>query len=134
MQNKDKEKRVSPLGKVEPEFKFNIGTVVFIIIGSIISWLNMLIIYASMEIIAYLSIIFTTSIPGVIISYKNRYWGYGYMLGFSIAGIPFMILVDLFVGGYVFATTLFILIIMWLVFWKVWRSLSKVSHTKQDSV
>ncbi len=128
MQNKDKEKTVSPLGKVEPEFKFDVGTVVFMIIGSIVSWLNMLVIYASMEIIAYLSIIFTTSIPGVIIAYKNRYWGYGYMLGFSLAGLPFMIFVDLFVGGYVFATALFIFVIMWLAFWKIWRSLSKISH------
>ena len=100
MQNKDKEKTVSPLGKVEPEFKFDVGTVVFMIIGSIVSWLNMLVIYASMEIIAYLSIIFTTIIPGVIIALKKRFWGYGYLFGFSVAGIPFMIIVDLFIGGY----------------------------------
>jgi len=126
MVDKKKEKEISPLGRVEPEFKVDIGTIAFFLIGSIISWLNMLLILASMEIWAFLSIIFISSIPGVIIAYKNRYWGYGFMIGYSIAGIPFMIFVDLFIGGYVFATALFIFIIMWLVFWKTWRSLSAI--------
>ncbi|MFX1394509.1 MAG: hypothetical protein ACFFAH_13165 [Promethearchaeota archaeon] len=125
---KKKEKEISPLGRVEPEFKFDIVTIAFFLIGSIISWLNMLLILASMEVWAFLSIIFISSIPGVIIAYKNRYWGYGFMVGYSIAGIPFMIFVDLFIGGYVFATALFIFIIMWLVFWKTWRSLSAIKR------
>jgi hypothetical protein len=134
MQNKSTKRVVSPLGIEEPEFKFDLGTVIFIIIGVIISWINMLIIldyqlgnYSSLlKILAYLSIIFTTIIPGVIIALRNRYWAYGYMCGFSISGIPFMILVDLFIGGYTFATALFLFIIMWLIFWKVWRSLSSI--------
>ena len=131
MADKRKEKEISPLGRVEPEFKFDVGTVVFFFIGSVISWLNMLLIFAFMEVWAFLSIIFISSIPGIIVAYKNRYWGYGFMFGYSIAGIPFMIFVDLFIGGYVFATALFIFIIMWLVFWKTWRSLSAIKKESE---
>ena len=95
--NNKKEKIVSPLGKEEPEFKLDIGTFVFIFIGFVISWINMLIILSFMEVWAFLSIIFIASIPGVIIAYKNRYWGYGFMFGFSLAGIPFMIFIDLII-------------------------------------
>jgi len=119
----DKEQTV---GRPEPEFKFSIGTIVFIIIGFIISWWNMLIIFNSMQIWSYLTIIFTTIIPTIIIALKNRLWGYGYLLGFALAGIPFSIIEDLFVGWYTFATAFFIFIILWLIFWKTWRSLSSI--------
>ncbi|HDZ18882.1 hypothetical protein LCGC14_1444750 [marine sediment metagenome] len=121
-----KSNKVQTVGKPEPEFKFNIGTVVWIIVGFIVSWWNMLIIFDYMEIWSYLTIIFTTIIPTIIIALKNRLWGYGYLLGFSFAGIPFLIIVDLFVGGYTFATAIFIFIILWLIFWRAWRSLSSI--------
>ena len=123
-----KSDKVQSVGRPEPEFKFNIGTVVFIIIGFIVSWWNMLIIFNSMQIWSYLSIIFTTIIPTIIIALKNRLWGYGYLLGFAIAGIPFSIMEDLFVGWYTFATAIFIFIILWLVFWTAWRSLSSIKQ------
>ncbi|MBD3340482.1 MAG: hypothetical protein GF353_15310 [Candidatus Lokiarchaeota archaeon] len=123
MNDKESAKPITPTGKSDPELSLDIGTFVFLVIGLIFSWINMLFIMTSLEIMAYLSIIFTTSVPGIIIGYKNRFWGYGYMLGFAMAGLPFMIFVDIFIGGYVFATALFILIIMWLVFWKTWRTL-----------
>ncbi|MFX1496421.1 MAG: hypothetical protein ACFFBH_02735 [Promethearchaeota archaeon] len=78
------------------------------------------------EVLAYLSIILTTMIPGVIIALKKRYWGYSYLSGFSIAGIPFMILIDLFIGAYTCITTIFIFAILWLIFWKAWRSLDSI--------
>ena len=124
-------KKNQTVGRPEPEFKFDIGTVVFIIIGFVISWINMLIILDSMEIWSYLSIIFTTIIPGVVIGLKDRYWGYGYMGGFAVAGIPFLIIVDLFVGGYVFATTLFIFIIVMLIFWLGWRSIGAIKRVEE---
>ena len=135
MPNEDR-KKINPLGKEDPEFKIDIGTIVFTIIGAVVSWINMLIIlvyqlgdYESIVMImAYLSIIFTTIIPGVIIGIKNRFWGYGYLLGFALVGIPFMFLVDLFIGGYTFVTAMFIFIIMWLIFWKVWRSLAMMKR------
>lgn len=122
-------KKKQTVGRPEPEFKFDIGTVVCIIIGFVISWINMLVIYDSMEIWSYLSIIFTSIIPGVLIAIKNRYWGYGYIFGFSAAGIPFLILIDPFIGGYTFVTALLIFIILWLIFWKAWRSLSSIKKT-----
>jgi len=122
-------KKKQTVGRTEPEFKFDLGTVVCIIIGFVISWINMLVIYDSMEIWSYLSIIFTSIIPGVLIALKNRYWGYGYIFGFSVAGIPFLILIDLFIGGYTFVTALLIFIILWLIFWKAWRSLSSIKKT-----
>jgi len=119
------------VGRPEPEFKFDVGTVIFVIIGFISSWINMLIIYNSMQVAAYLSIIFTTMVPGIIIAVKNRFWGYGYMFGFAIAGIPFYFIVDIFIGGYTFATASFLFIIMWLVFWKTWRSLGSIKSTRE---
>ena len=117
------------VGREEPPLKFDIYTIIFFAIGFIASWFNMILILEApryIEVIAYLSIIFTTIIPGVIIALKKRYWGYGYLFGFSVAGIPFMIIVDLFIGGYTCITTLFIFIILWLIFWKTWRSLSSI--------
>lgn len=127
MSSKRKEQTV---GRPEPEFKFTIVTVIWIVIGFISSWINMIVILDSMEIWSYLSIIFATIIPGVIIGLKDRYWGYGYMLGFAIAGIPFLIIVDLFIGGYVFATTLFIFIIIMLIFWLGWRSIGAIKQVE----
>ncbi|MFX1470857.1 MAG: hypothetical protein ACFFB8_19630 [Promethearchaeota archaeon] len=121
-------KKEQTVGRPEPEFKIDIGTIIWIIIGFITSWLNMLIILDSMEIWSYLTIIFTTIIPTVVIGLKNRYWGYGYLFGFSVAGIPFLIIVDLFIGGYTFATSLFIFIILWLIFWKGWRAISSIKQ------
>lgn len=128
MKKKNQEQRV---GRIEPEFKIDLGTIVFIIVGFTVSWINMLIIYYYMEVWAYLSVIFTVMIPCIIIAVKNRYWGYGYVAGFSIAGIPFFFLVDLFIGGYTFCVALFLFIIMWLVFWKTWRSLSAIKTVKE---
>ena len=115
--------------KAEKDLSLNIWTFSFVIIGFIASWVNMTYIQdapRSIEVLAFLSIIFTTMIPGIIIALVNRYWGYGYLIGFATAGIPFLIIVDLFIGGYTFATTLFIFIILWLIFWKAWRSLSSI--------
>ncbi len=128
MSRKRKEQTV---GRPEPEFKFTIYTAIWIIIGFISSWINMVIILDTMQIWSYLTVIFTTIIPGVIIGLKDRYWGYGYMGGFAIAGIPFLILVDLFVGGYVFATTLFIFIIVMLIFWLGWRSIGAIKRVEE---
>ena len=115
--------------KAEKDLSLNVRTFLFVIIGFVASWVNMMFIQdapRSIEVLALLSIIFTTMIPGIIIALVNRYWGYGYLIGFASAGIPFLIIVDLFIGGYTFATTLFIFIILWLIFWKTWRSLSSI--------
>lgn len=121
-------KQKQKVGRPEPEFKFGFGVIIWAIVGFIVSWINMIYINESMEILSYLTVIFTTIIPGVIIGLKDRYWGYGYMVGFAIAGIPFLIIVDLFIGGYVFATALFIFVIVMLIFWTGWRSISAIKQ------
>ena len=125
MEKKNLDQKV---GRPEPEFKLDKLTIVFILIGFIVSWINMVIILDSMEIWSYLSIIFTTIIPGIGIALKNRYWGYGYLIGFALAGIPFTFFMDLFIGGYTFVTTILIFVILWLIFWKAWRSISSIKR------
>ncbi len=120
------------VGRLEPELRFGLGAVLFFVIGLITSWINMAFISASMQVWSYLTVIFTVMVFGIIISYINRYWGYGYMGGFSIAGIPYALWVDLFVGGYTFFTSVFIFVILWLAFWKAWRSISSIKSIKED--
>ncbi|MFX1502666.1 MAG: hypothetical protein ACFFDH_17025 [Promethearchaeota archaeon] len=131
MSSTNKEQTV---GNPEPEFKIDLIFGIWIIIGFGASWANMLVILDSMEIWSYLTIIFTTIIPTVVIGLKNRYWGYGYLFGFAVAGIPFSFLDppygDLFIGWYIFVTSMFIFIILWLIFWKAWRSLSSIKQVK----
>lgn len=118
----------------EPDFKIDYKTFLWSFVGFVISWFNMILILnspRSVEVIAFLSIILTTFIPAIIISLKDRYWGYGYMIGFSISGIFFMILMDPFIGGYTFVTALFIFTIMLLIFWKIWRTLSSIKTEVQ---
>ena len=132
--NVTKEKKDGTGEQTEKELKLDMWTFVFVGIGFIASWVNMLFILdapRTIEVLAFLSIIFTTMIPGIIIALINRYWGYGYLIGFAIAGIPFLIMIDLFIGGYTFATTIFIFIILWLIFWKTWRSLSSIKAGRQ---
>ncbi len=125
-----------PGNEEEEELKLDIGTLIFVIVGFVVSWINMIIIYQTqtkstnelLKIFTYLSIIFTTVIPCVGIGLKNRLWGYGYIIGFAIAGVPFLFIVDLFIGAYTSATTLFLFIILWLIFWKTWRSLHNIRY------
>ena len=123
------EEQIGMRKKKEKELKLDLWTFIFAGIGLVASWFNMIFILdapRTIEVLALLSIIFTTMIPGVVIALINRYWGYGYLIGFASAGIPFLIVFDLFIGGYTFATTVFIFIILWLIFWKTWRSLSSI--------
>ena len=115
--------------KAEKDLRINIWTLLFVIIGFVASWVNMTYIQdapRSIEVLAFLSIIFTTMIPGIIIALVNRYWGYGYLIGFASAGIPFLIIVDLFIGGYTFATTLLITNLVSKFLCEAWRSLSSI--------
>ena len=120
---------ISPNKNTETNLKLDYKTIINFLIGFIISWFNMEVINvapASIEVLAFLSIIATTFIPAIIISLKNRYWAYGYMIGFALAGIPYFIFRDVFIGGYTVATAFFIFLIMWLIFWKTWRTLSAI--------
>ncbi len=118
----------------EPEFKIDSITFVFSIIGFSVAWINMYLMTITPKmgseiwnttVLAYLSIIFTTTIPCIIIGLKNRIWAYGYVIGFAGAGIPFAFN-EIFIGLYTFSVTLLIFAIMYLIFWKAWRSLSSI--------
>ncbi|MFW9948600.1 MAG: hypothetical protein ACFFKA_00570 [Candidatus Thorarchaeota archaeon] len=132
--NAENKKQAGTTNKTEKKLKLDLWTFLFIAIGFICSWFNMIFIMdapRTIEVLAFLSIILTTMIPGIIIALINRYWGYGYLIGFASAGVPFLIMIDLFIGGYTFATTIFIFIILWLIFWKAWRSLSSIKAGNQ---
>ena len=125
MKNKS---RKTQIGKEEPEFKVDFWTFVFVFIGFLISWGNMMFILESppeIEVYAFLSVILTTIVPGIIIALKHRFWGYGYLIGFSVAGVPFVFM-DPFIGSYTFFSTIFIFVIMLLVFWRAWRTISSI--------
>jgi hypothetical protein len=57
------------------------------------------------------------------------------MGGFALAGIPFSFFEppfgDLFVGWYTFATALFIFVIIMLIFWMGWRSISAIKRVEE---
>ena len=117
------------MGNEEPDLKLDYKSFLFYIVGFIVSWINMDLINISppsIEVLAFLSVILTTFIPAIIVSLIHRYWAYGYMLGFASAGIPYFFLEDIFIGGYTVATAIFIFLIMWLIFWKTWRTLSAI--------
>jgi hypothetical protein len=84
--------------KAEKDLSINVWTLLFVVIGFVASWVNMTFIQdapRSIEVLAFLSIIFTTMIPGIVIALINRYWGYGYLIGFAIAGIPLEVIPSL---------------------------------------
>lgn len=108
------------------KFRNNFFLVFYCIIGFVVSNINMYIIVLSMEVWAYLLIIFLIIIPAIIIGLRLRIWAYGYMLGFTTAGILGIFLYDLFIGAYTAVVSIFIFIILWLIFFKTWRSISKI--------
>jgi len=79
-----------------------------------------------MEVWAYLLIIFLTIIPTVLIGLKLRIWAYGYLIGYAIAGFFGIFIFDIFIGAYTIAVSALIFIILWLIFFKTWRSISKI--------
>ena len=96
--NEKDEKQIGMREKKEKELKLDFWTFVFASIGFIASWINMVFILEApltIEVLAFLSIILTTMIPGIVLALINRYWGYGYLIGFASAGIPFLIMIDL---------------------------------------
>ncbi len=108
------------------KFRNDFFLVFYYITGFVISNINMYIIVLSMEVWAYLLIIFLIIIPAIIIGLRLRIWSYGYMIGYSTAGILGIFIYDLFIGAYTVAVSIFIFVILWLIFFKTWRSISKI--------
>lgn len=74
---------------------------------------------------SYLIIIFLVLIPDIIFAVSKRARGYGYIIGYLIGGAYELIFGDPFIGGYFIVVTIFLFLIVYLIFWKVWRSFSK---------
>jgi len=108
------------------KFRNDLFLVFYCIIGFVVSNINMYIIVLSMEVWAYLLIIFLIIIPAIIIGLRLRIWSYGYMIGYSTAGILGIFIYDPFIGSYTTVVSIFIFIILWLIFFKTWRSISKI--------
>lgn len=111
---------------IDNKLRNNFFLVLFFIIGFVVSNINMYIILLSMEVWAYLLIIFLIIIPAIIIGLRLRIWSYGYMIGYSTAGILGIFIYDLFIGAYTVVVSIFIFTILWLIFFKTWRSISKI--------
>ena len=118
---------MKPSAKEDEEQKIDYHFAIFLIIGFVVSMLNMYVITIYIEIVmSYLVIIFLFMIPGIVIALKVRIWGYGYMLGFTVAGIPGIFLYDMFIGSYTVFVSVSLFIILYLIFWKTWRSISGI--------
>lgn len=106
--------------------------IIFIIIGTIISLINIKIIYLKRdepgpwEIWSYLIIIFMVMIPGIFISLTKRPRGYAYHIGYAVGGLIEVITGDFFIGGYVIIVDFFLFTIEYLIFFKIWRAFSKL--------
>lgn len=119
--------QMKPSAKEDEEQKIDYHFAIFLIIGFVVSMLNMYVITIYIEIVmSYLVIIFLFMIPGIVIALKVRIWGYGYMLGFTVAGIPGIFLYDMFIGSYTVFVSVSLFIILYLIFWKTWRSISGI--------
>ncbi|MHA1821336.1 MAG: hypothetical protein ACTSU2_08285 [Promethearchaeota archaeon] len=77
----------------------------------------------------YLIIIFTVMIPAIYVSVLKRIRGYTYIVGYLLGGLIELLFGDPFIGGYNIVVTLFLFLIIYLIFWKVWRSVAKVKIT-----
>lgn len=102
-------------------------------VGFVVSVVDQIVIQGSMEIWAYLLIIFLIIIPGVAIGLVVRRYGYAYILGFLAGGFVGVFTIDAYIGWTSFFSALFIFLIIWLIFWKIWRSIASVQGVQGES-
>ena len=83
--------------------------------------------YAMDQIMAWLAAIFVLMIPGIWIGVaKHRIYAFAYFSGFSAAGIAFIAIPEFFVPGlYVFCVSFFLLIVVYIVFFKIWSGMKR---------
>lgn len=70
---------------------------------------------------------FLFTIPAIIFSNMKRARGYGFVIGYMSGGIIGSIIWDLFLGIYTSAVAGILFLIMYFIFWKIWRSFTKFS-------
>ena len=68
---------------------------------------------------------FLFTIPAIIFSNMKRARGYGFVIGYMSGAIIGSIIWDLFLGIYTSAVAGILFLIMYFIFWKIWRSFTK---------
>ncbi len=90
--------------------------------------------FLNIKVWAYLIIIFLIIIPAVLVGYfLDRENGYAYIFGYIIGGLVGMFTIDLFIGGTSFFSALLIFIVIYLIFWKIWRTIDRVRAGDQET-
>nr|MDO8112705.1 hypothetical protein [Candidatus Sigynarchaeota archaeon] len=90
--------------------------------------------FAMDQIMAWLAVIFVLLIPGIWIGVaKHKLYALVYFSGFCAAGIVFMGIPGFLIKGlYVFTVSFFLLILMYLIFFKIWTSMKRSIVKAQD--
>ncbi len=83
--------------------------------------------FAMDQIMAWIAAIFVLLIPGTWIGIaKHRIYTFAYFSGFSAAGITFMTLPGYLVPGlYVFSVSFLLLVLLYLIFYKIWAGMKR---------
>ncbi|MBN2153303.1 MAG: hypothetical protein JW839_17755 [Candidatus Lokiarchaeota archaeon] len=109
---------------------FNIWLIRFMEVDSTFDWLLAqpgAAAFAMDQILAWLAAIFVLMIPGIWIGVsKHKYYAFAYFSGFSAAGIVFMAMPGYLVPGlYAFLVSFLLLVIVYLVFFKIWAGMKR---------
>jgi hypothetical protein len=68
---------------------------------------------------------FLFAIPAIIFSNMKRSRGYAYVLGYAAGGLTGAFIWDIFLGIYNSAVAGILFLIIYFIFWKIWRSFTK---------
>ncbi len=109
---------------------FNIWLIRFMEVDSQFDWLLVqpgATAFAMDQIMAWLAAIFVLMIPGIWIGVaKHRIYAFAYFLGFSAAGSVFMVVPGYLIPGlYVFLVSFLLLVVVYLVFFKIWAGMKR---------
>jgi hypothetical protein len=83
--------------------------------------------YAIDQIMSWLAGIFVLLIPGIWVGVaKHRIFAFAYFSGFSGAGITFMFMPGYLVPGlYIFSVSFLLLVLLYLIFYKIWTGMKR---------
>ena len=102
---------------------FNIWIIRFTELDSEFDWIVGS--FAMDQIMAWIAVLFVLLIPGIWIGVSlHKMYALVYFAGFTSAGFIAMFFEDFFILGlYVFCVSFFLLILLYLIFYKIWMSL-----------
>ena len=64
-------------------------------------------------------------IPAIIFSNMKRSRGYGFVIGYVVGGLIGAVIWDIFIGIYTASVAAILFLIVYFIFWKIWRSFTK---------